>query len=288
MLWLFLSLLTALAVAGRDVSIKAFTDLTAQDVVMLEMSWALPLLAIGCIFVDVPPLDITFWWAFVISLPLNMAAYLLYIYAIKISPLTLTVPFLAFTPVFMILTGQIVLGETVNIWGGLGILLIVGGSYVLNLDRASEGLLKPFTSLRHEKGPLIMLVVAFLFSFAAVIAKQAILHSSPLFFSFFFFLVFNMAVLFFLMLTGKRDWRQVYEQKGKGLWLGILLVVHVGCHGLAIAISTAVYMIAVKRSSIVFSVFFSRFFLHENQVLMRSVGTAFMFAGVLVITFLAS
>ena len=288
MLWLFLSLLTALAVAGRDVSVKAFTDLAPQDVVMLEMSWALPLLAIGCILVDVPPLDATFWWAFAISLPLNMAAYLLYIYAIKVSPLTLTVPFLAFTPVFMILTGQVVLGESINIWGGLGIFLIVGGSYVLNLDRANEGLLKPFTFLRHEKGPLIMLFVAFLFSFAAVVAKRAILHSSPLFFSFFFFLIFNVAVLLSLLLTGKRDWRQLLEKKGKGLWLGILLVVHVGCHGLAIAISTAVYMVAVKRSSIVFSVFFSRFFLNENQVVLRSVGTALMFAGILVITFFAS
>ena len=288
MLWLFLSLLTALAVAGRDVSIKAFTDLGPQDAVMLEMSWGVPLLAIGCIFVDVPPLDATFWWAFVISLPLNMAAYLLYIYAIKVSPLTLTVPFLAFTPVFMILTGQVVLGESVNLWGGLGIFFIVGGSYVLNLDRANEGLLKPFTSLRYEKGPLIMLFVAFLFSFAAVVAKQAILHSSPLFFSFFFFLIFNLAVLSFLILTGKKGWRQVYQKKGKGLWLGVLLIIHVGCHGLAIAISTAVYMVAVKRSSIVFSVLFSRFFLNEKQVLQRSMGTAFMFAGVLIITFFAS
>jgi len=38
----------------------------------------------------------------------------------------------------------------------------------------------------------------------------------------------------------------VVEKRWQGIWLGGLLVLHVGCHGLAIAISTAVYMVAVK------------------------------------------
>jgi drug/metabolite transporter (DMT)-like permease len=285
-LWLFLSLLTALAVACRDVSVKVFADLTPTEVAMLELFWALPLLGIGCLLVEVPPLDATFWWAFLVSLPLNMVAYLLYLQAIKSSPLTLSLPFLAFTPVFMLLTGAIVLDEAVTFWGGAGIGLIVFGSYVLNFNRADAGLLQPFIALGREKGSWLMLVVAFLFSFAAVIGKKAILHSSPLFFAFFFFLVFNSATLLLLALFRRWSWQQLRRKRWQGIWLGGLLVLHVGCHGLAIARANAVYMVAVKRSSIVFSVMLSWIFLHEEQAVIRGLGTLFMFAGVLLITFL--
>lgn len=286
MLWLFLSLFTALAVACRDVSVKVFADLEALDIAMLELFWSLPLLGVGCLLVEVPLLDATFWWTFVVSLPINMAAYLLYLYAIKMSPLTLTLPFLAFTPVFMIMTGYLVLNEAVTFWGGAGIGLIVFGSYVLNLNRADSGLLQPFVALFQEKGSWLMLIVAFIFSFAAVIGKKAILHSSPLFFTFFFFLVFNIATLIVLSLSGRCRWHRLVDKRWQGIWLGGLLILHVGCHGLAIAISTAVYMVAVKRSSIVFSVLLSLYFLHEEQAAIRSLGTFLMFSGVLLITFL--
>jgi drug/metabolite transporter (DMT)-like permease len=286
MLWLCLSLITAFAVACRDVSVKAFADLTPSEVAMLELFWALPLFGAGCLLVEVPPLDVTFWWTFLVSLPLNMVAYLLYLYAIKSSPLTLSVPFLAFTPVLMILTGAIILDEAVSFWGGAGIGLIVFGSYVLNFKRADSGLLQPFVALCREKGSWLMLVVAFLFSFAAVIGKKAILHSSPLFFVFFFFLVFNTATLLLLALAGRWSWQQLLRKRWQGIWLGVLLVLHVGSHGLAIALANAVYMVAVKRSSIVFSVILSWIFLHEEQAVIRGLGTLFMFAGVLLITFL--
>jgi drug/metabolite transporter (DMT)-like permease len=248
--------------------------------------WSLPLLGLGCLLVEVPTLDATFWWTFVLSLPINMGAYILYLYAIKMSPLTLTLPFLAFTPVFMIMTGYLVLDEAVTIWGGAGIGLIVFGSYVLNLNRTDSGLLQPFVVLFQEKGSWLMLIVAFIFSFAAVIGKKAIIHSSPLFFTYFFFVVFNIATLIFLSLSGRRRWCQLIDKRWQGIWLGGLLVLHVGCHGLAIALSTAVYMVAVKRSSIVFSVLLSWLFLHEEQAAVRSLATLLMFSGVLLIAFL--
>ncbi len=117
MQWFFLSLITAISVAVRDVSVKAlFEDQHPLEIVALELFWSLPLLVAGCLFVPVPHLDSAFWWAFILSIPLNLVAYILYLYAIKLSPLTLSVPFLAFTPVFMILTGAFILGETVNLW----------------------------------------------------------------------------------------------------------------------------------------------------------------------------
>ena len=284
MLWFFLSLTAALSIAARDVSIKTYEDLDAPDIAVLELFWALPFFLLGTFLIETPPLDQTFWWTFAISIPINIMAYILYLYAIKASPISLSIPFLAFTPAFMILTGFFILAETINFWGGLGIALIVLGGYILHFKQGQENLLAPLAAFLHEKGSWYMLIVAILFAFAAVIGKKAILHSSPLFFSYFFFMTFNGMVLAGIILSRKNDWRKIIRNSGRGMWLGSLLMVHISFHGLAIALSTAVYMVAVKRSSILISIILSWLLLKETDIRYRGFGTLLMFAGMLLIT----
>lgn len=286
MTWFLLSLAAALSIAARDVSIKTYEDLSPPEIAILELSWALPYFFLGCLLVEIPPLDQTFWWTFTLSIPINILAYALYLYAIKLSPISLSVPFLAFTPAFMILTGFFILGETINIWGGIGIGLIILGGYVLHCKKNQANIFVPLSAFLREKGSWFMLIVAILFAFAAVIGKKAILHSSALFFSYTFFLIFNITVLTGLLLKGKNDWRKILRNTPRGLWLGSLLMVHISFHGLAIANATAVYMVAVKRSSILFSVLLSWFILKETDIRYRGLGTLLMFAGMLFITLL--
>lgn len=286
MIWFFLSLAAALSIAARDVSIKSYKGLQPREIAVLELFWALPALIIGCVFVETPPLDQTFWWTFILSIPINIMAYVLYLNAIKISPISLSVPFLAFTPIFMILTGFWVLGETINLWGGFGTGLIVIGSYILHFKKNQLNFSAPFSAFIHEKGSWYMLIVAVLFAFAAVIGKKAILHSSPLFFSYSFFLVFNVLILMGLFVRGKNNWQKIIRNSPKGLWLGGLLMIHISFHALAISISTAVYMVAVKRSSILFSVLLSWLLLKERDIHYRGLGTLIMFVGMIFITLL--
>ena len=282
--WLLYSLITALAVSARDVSVKIFRQNSPLEIAGMELFWSLPILILGFILVEVPDIDRVFWINFVLSIPLNAAAYILYLYAIKMSPLSLTVPFLAFTPAFMIITGKVVLDEDISLWGGAGIMLIVVGSYVLNISSTMGGISQPFRRFIDEKGAWIMLTVAFIFSFAAVIGKEAMIHSSTLFFSFSFFIVFNVCILFVLLLTGKIQTSLFIKEPTKGFWLGLLLSIHVACHGLAIAIANAAYMIALKRSSILFTVIVGITLLKEENPKWRGIGTALMFLGVLLIS----
>ena len=129
-----------------------------------------------------------------------------------------------------------------------------------------------------------MLIVAFLFSFAAVIGKKAMLHSSPLFFGWFFFLTFNLTIVIGLLVSGRTSRRQILADKSRGMLLGGLLFIHVSCHSLAIVLSPAVYMVAVKRSSILFSVLLSWIILKEGERKTRGLGTLLMFLGVILIS----
>ncbi|MBU0729686.1 MAG: DMT family transporter [Proteobacteria bacterium] len=284
MIWFIFALLTAFAVATRDISVKTYQELNALEVAGIELFWSIPLFALGFFFVPQPELDQTFWEVFLISLPLNAVPYLLYLYAIKVSPISLAVPFLSFTPLFMLFTGFITLDETINLWGGAGILCIVCGSYVLNLDQAKHGIFKPLTAFIHERGSWVMLIVAFLYAFAAAFGKKALLHSSPLYFSYFFFLVFNCLILAGLILSGKIRWGVILDHKKKGMWLGGLFMSQITTHYVAISLSTAVYMIAVKRSSILLTVLLSWLILKEGNIRNRGLGALLMFCGVLLIT----
>ena len=69
---------------------------------------------------SVPPV----FWAWIGALvPLEILAMRLYLLAIRDSPLHLTLPYLAFTPVFNVLTGYLVLGESVSSRGLAGLWL---------------------------------------------------------------------------------------------------------------------------------------------------------------------
>ncbi|MBI5556253.1 MAG: DMT family transporter [Deltaproteobacteria bacterium] len=287
MLWFSFAVLSALAVAGRDVSIKAlFTNEKPLQIAACELFWSLPVFVAATLFTPVPEFERGFWTIFLLTLPLEIIAYLLYMYAIRVSPLTLTVPFLAFTPVFMILTGQLFLGETVNYWGGLGITAVVAGSYILHLEKGKEDWWGPIAGFLRERGSWLMFLVAVFYSLTAVLGKKAMLYSSPLYFSFLFSVAFNVLMLSGLLACGAADGRLLLRQSGKGLWFALLLLASAIFHGLGITLTEAVYMIAVKRSSILFGVLGGWLILKEENRGWRGLGSLCMFVGVLLITLL--
>ena len=204
MLWLILSLLTALAVASQDAWIKKhFSHLSAYDMLVFPFLFGLPLFLVTLPFVPVPPLNTVFYWSFLLSLPINFISFFIYMKAIRVSPLSLTLPYLAFTPAFMIFTGYVFLDEMPNKWGFAGILLTCIGGYVLNLEPGTYSVLEPIRAVFRETGSWLMLIVALIFAFGAVIGKMGILHSSPLFFTMAFFAVLSFMTVLVLLATGR-------------------------------------------------------------------------------------
>ena len=280
MLWLILSLLTAMAVAAQDTWVKKyFAYLSAYDMMVYPAIYSLPFFLTGLYFSPRPSLDAIYWWCLVVSLPLNAVSFLLYMQAIRISPLSLTVPYLAFTPVFMIISGAIILGEIPNRFGIFGILITCFGGYVLNIDVGRFNFRDPFIAIIREKGSWLMLIVAFIFSFAAVVGKKGILHSSPLYFTISFFVAFNLSIIIGLLAVKKIRLKTYAADPGKGLVAGILLFVHAISHGFAISLTKAAYMISIKRLSILFGVIFGAVIFKERNIRVRLAGATLMLSG---------
>ena len=285
MLWILLSLLTALSVSAQDTWVKkCFSGMTTYEMAAYPLIYSLPLFVVSIAFVPVPVFGSDFAWAFAVSLPLNAVGFLLYMKAIKISPLSLTVPYLAFTPVFMLFTGYIFLNEIPGPRGIVGILTICCGGYILNIDPVRWRLLAPFRAVFHETGSWIMLIVAFVYSFTSVIGKKAILNSSPLFFGVSFFITFNLCLICLMRVTGKIRFATFRKSPVNGFISGIFLYLQTLLHCLAVSLIEAAVMISVKRLSILFSILLGKAVFKERHASIRFSGALLMLAGTLLIT----
>ncbi|MDI6854424.1 MAG: DMT family transporter [Deltaproteobacteria bacterium] len=288
-LWLPLGLIAALGTAAADaVTKRFFTDLSPYGMALAYWLFALPYLLLVGLAITWPPLDRTFWLAVLLALPLEAAAALLYMRAIKVCPLSLCIPFLAFTPLFLIVTGQLILGEGLNGWGVAAVFLIAGGSYVLSLSTGRFGFLAPIRALLREAGARCMLAVAVLYSCTAALGKLAILHSEPAFYGVLYPLIFSVVMLAGYPLSNPRPARALLARRRWGLLLGLCMAAVILSQVYGLKMAPAAYLIAVKRTSVFFSVVLGGVWLKERPIAPRLVGAALMALGVLLIAFKGS
>lgn len=221
-----------------------------------------------------------------ILLFLELIATVLYMKGIQISPLSLTLPFLSFTPVFVIITGYLLLGEKVTLMGASGIFFIVIGSYVLNLPSLREGILGPFKAIRYEKGSLLLLQVALIYSVTSVLGKMGLLMTDPLWFASFYFLLLGVSG----GLVTKMFFRVRFIEFIKGSYEKIMLVgltqaLMCYAHMIALYFMETAYMIALKRTSIIFAVIMGYFVFRESYFKIRFLAVILMFLGIVTIVF---
>lgn len=285
-LWLPLTLLCAFSLATSDALAKrALASHNEYLVLWLRLLLSLPLLLAALPFVTVPTLSRDFFTASLMALPLEALAAVLYVRALRLSPLSLTLPFLALTPVFLLVLPFLLLGERISPVAGTGILLVAAGSYVLNLNEGRNGLLAPLRAIRREPGSLCMIGVALIYSITSTLGKKAVTASSPLFFSLWYLPALT------LLLTPVALWGGRRELKGMatsgilraaalpGLLYGVMFLSHMT----AVSLTNVAHMIAVKRTSLLMGVLYGHLLFREPGIRHRLPGAILMVAGVALI-----
>ena len=283
--WFFLSLISALTLATADALTKRyFGDLPPYRMGLTRILAIAPWMILSLFFLPSAVPDQTFWLAIASALPLELTAFFLYMRALKLSPLSLSLPFLAFTPVFMIVTGRFILDETITAGGSLGIGLIVAGAYILNLSKIKLGLLGPVKAVIREPGSWIMLSISLLYAFTAPIGKIAVLHSNPWFFAAVYNLVLTVIIVSLWPVTARGTGVPgLFSRPLPMLLLGLIASTENFCHMMAIAQVEAAYMIAIKRMSLLFGVLYGAWWFGEENIRERLAGAAIMVAGVFLI-----
>lgn len=283
--WLVFALLTALFESGKDVFGKK--GLEKSDEYVVAGAWrvlALPFLLPLLLVIDLPELTAGFWWALLAGGGLNVATAVLYMRAIKLSDLSLSVPMVTFTPLFLLLTSPLLLGEFPGGLAVAGIFLVVFGSYLLNFNRRGQGFWAPFRALVSEPGPRLMLLVALLWSITANVDKIGLRHSSPLFWAI-AINIFIAAGLLPLVLyrLGKGSGRIEGNLKVL-LTIGFCGAMTTLCQMTAINLTMVPHVIAIKRTSTMLSTLWGHLYLGEAGIRQRLPAVFVMVLGTLLIT----
>jgi drug/metabolite transporter (DMT)-like permease len=274
---------SALFAATSDAASKrALQTHSLLVIAWVRLAYAAPFLLPFFLVVDIPQLDRTFWLTVSLLIPLEIVAVILYMKALQISPISLTVPFLSLTPVFSIAASLLILGEVPGTSGALGILLIVIGAYCLNVHLSRNGLLGPVRAVGQEKGCILMIGTAFIYSITSNLGKLAIQHSSPLFMGLFYLPFLSLALLPFSVSRGMR----IKDLRAGGtlfLMIGASQALMTLCHFKAVSLILVSYMISVKRLSLLMSVAFGKILFHEEHLKERLLGSSLMVLGVVLI-----
>lgn len=284
--WVFLALISAFTLATSDaLTKKALAQTNEYLVAWFRLLFSIPLLLLFWIFVPVPKLDMQFYKAFALALPLEIIALVLYIKALRTSPLSLTLPFLSLTPVFLILSSYLILGERVSFQGSIGIIFITAGGYTLNLHELRRGIFEPFKAITREKGSILMIGVALIYSITSSLGKMAIEHSSALFFGITYFIAVTVIFAPIALWMGRTE-KKIFisEKQFKGMMLpGIFYSIMIISHMVAISLTKVAYMISVKRTSLMIGIIYGYLLFKEKNIRERISGAVLMFIGFVMI-----
>lgn len=123
--------------------------------------------------------DNLFWLGVFASAFLNIFAGIFSLTAIKHAPISLIMPISAFNPVFTTIFAMITLGEIPNPTKSLGIIVIVIGTYLLNISDIKHSVWRPFISLFANRYVLMFLTANIIWAITPLFEKIAINHTAP-------------------------------------------------------------------------------------------------------------
>ncbi len=212
---------------------------------------------------------------------LNVFAFYFYLKALSLSPVSLMVPLLAFSPALLLITSPIILGEFPDSMGLAGILLITVGSYILYMEDSGD-YLSPIKALLREKGSRYMLATVLLWSITANLDKLGTQATSPVV----WVLLINIFVATgaFVMMKKRPDGKPSRFHPASIL-MGLADGVGAVAQMTALRLTIVPYVISIKRLSVLMSVIIGTTFLGEGKALQRIIGTALMLTGSVLILF---
>jgi len=208
---------------------------------------------------------------------INVFANLLFFRAVQISPLSLTVPFLSFTPVFMLLSGALWLGELPNALSSSGLILVILGAFQLSRTPGEkQGI---FRTLLRERGSVYMLGVAFLWSHTGPLEKIALQEGSTMLICFIIFLCMALPLSVYALLFQREAFKSSLSALPTSLIIAATMFLATISQMFAFQYLFVVYVDTIKRSGAIFAVLIGYFYFKERPLWPRLLGASLMVMG---------
>lgn len=287
MTWFLFAILCAISEALKDITSKrSLASLSPMAITWVYFICTTSLIAPLVFWEGIPTLGPNYWWYLITHGTLFGTTVLLYMKAISLSSLSVSVPMVMFTPLFMLITAPVILGEWPNRLGLFGTVLIVVGSYLLNIRDLRSGLFAPVRALLQERGARIMLLVAVIWSVTSTIDKLGIQNSSPIFWAASLHLFITAVISAYMML--RRDSaaqnKAIFSHWRRFIPVGVFNSVQLVCYVFAMQSGPAVYVLSIKRTSVLMVLVLGAVLFGETRLRERFAAALVMLSGVICIS----
>ncbi|MDX2030277.1 MAG: EamA family transporter [Blastocatellia bacterium] len=218
-----------------------------------------------------------------IEVTLVAGSTLLYFRAMQVTPISLCMPYISFTPVFLIVTGQVMLGEMPATEKLIGVVLIFVGSLAMHRLLFANGWLEPIKAIWRERGCFYMLMVGFINSITNPIDKQLVMMTDA--FTQACAFGAGMCVLFTLLLIGRKADPKVVIRSVPfwaalaGTLEAVALLFQLSSHNYIDVVIT----ISLKRAGIILIVLLGWLVFKEKNIGDKLIASSVMLVGVLII-----
>ena len=288
-MWLLLGLGSALFDAGKNILAKRSLKEDNTHPFVVAWAWvfyALPITLTIALFSIPSVLPGPFWVAALLAVGLDFVSILMFVKAIKLTDLSLSLPMLALVPLILLVTGYFISEEMPTALGIGGILLVVLGAYFLNFDSHNSNFLAPIIAIFKNRGSALMFGVALIWGVTSALHKEAIEYSNPYFYT--GFSGFTLSVLYtpLAFFTDRKSFLASFQRK-KFLHIapiGLLDGISVLLQFIGQSLAFSVFVIALKRTSIMMSSVAGAV-LFKEKIKERLLPITVMLIGVLAIAF---
>lgn len=294
MIWFWLAILSALlSAAAAILQKKVLHDLKALDFTLLMSAFAAILSAPLFAITDFSNLNtLSFLYLFFKSV-LNALAFLCIMTALKNLDLGRTLPILASSPMIIALLAFIFLGEDLKLIEVAGMMLIVIGTYFLELKK-NESFLYPFMVFKRSGYHKIIIAALLLMSVSSVLDKFILVKFKlpPVLFvavqNYIFFVIFFMIFMIVSLRSGP-GFSFSMITKNKSSLLFIIFIISILTIGYRLAQIEAVKLapvgivISLKRLSVLFAVLIGAKLFKEDSYFKKIIVTILIVAGAMMI-----
>lgn len=238
---------------------------------------------------------------------LDTIAFVLAFLAISKSPISILAPISSFSPVFTTLIAGFTLHEIPTPLKFTGILIVVLGSYFLNISDIKKGITAPIKSLFAstsstffsrsagsykgfekvlDKGVLLFLAASLIWSVTPIFQKKAIFETTPQIPLFASVIGMCFGFVFLTPFVFKKVLPFVKEIKANIKWFavnGIMTSVGQALAYAAFSLTYLGYATSVFRISIIFTIILGAIFFKEKRIKERLFGAIVMLIGVMLL-----
>lgn len=289
-LWFFLALASALLYSFRGILEKHLIKNINKYVLGFAIRFFalpfffLPFFFLPDIFIPLSELPAQFWLAVIILTVVSTPLETIFYYkAIKEEEVSLVLPILSLSPVITLIFSTIILKEFPTLWGVIGVLLIIFGIYALKLGHAREGIWQPFHHLKNNRGVRLMSVVLLSYGLGSVFDKMGVANSNAYMFALANYIGVSCTLFAITYLKAKTHLKELFIYKKYFLIIGFIVAGYTLLYMLALETSFATYAIAVRSTSVLFTIILAYHFFKEKDLIQKAFAAVIIVLGLICI-----